>query len=117
MSGTDVNDKTNPTGRVPSRGSLIYNTVLGLISGAMTLWIGLGAETSREVAGFWLGLAMTLGLLGTAATGAIARSTARVVARRETLEQALEESGYTVEDGRAWLEREPGSPFYKPGPY
>jgi len=117
VSGTDVNDKTNPTGRVPSRGSLIYNGVLGVVVLAATVWILWGAETDREFAGAVLGTMLALGLLGTAATGAIARSTAAVVDRRQALEKAMEESGYTVEDGRAWLEREPGSPFYKPGPY
>jgi hypothetical protein len=111
------NRQSKPTGPVPSRGSLIYNGVLGVAALIATLWILSGAETGREFAGAVLGMMLSLGLLATAATGAIARSLAAMTSQRETLEEAIEEAGYTVEDGRAWLEREPGSPFYKPGPY
>lgn len=112
-----TNRQTKPTGPVPSRNALIYNLILGLATLAATLWILWGAETGREFAGAVLGVMLSLGLLATAATGAIARSESQMRARREALEGALEDAGYSVEDGRAWLEREPGSPFYKPGPY
>ena len=111
-----MNDRqTKPTGPVPSRGSLIYNGMLGLAALAATVWILWGAETDREFAGAVLGMMLSLGLLATAATGAIARSLAAMVNQREALSEAIEEAGYTVEGGMEWMEREPGSPFYRPG--
>ena len=111
------NRQSKPTGPVPSRGSLIYNTILGSAALVATVWILWGAETDREFAGAVLGVMLTLGLLGTAATGAIARSESQMRARREALEQAMAEQGYTAEDGMDWVDRQPGSPTYKPGPY
>jgi hypothetical protein len=109
--------QTQPSAGTPSLGSIIYNGALGVAVLAATFWIAWGAQTGREYAGATLGVMLTLGLLANATLSLIARSTTRVVARRRALEQALAERGYTAEDGRAWLEREPGSPFYKPGPY
>lgn len=111
------NRQTKPTGPVPSRGSLIYNGVLGVAALVTTGWILWGAETDREYAGAVLGVMLSLGLLATAATGAIARSLAAMTAQRETLAEAIEKAGYTVEGGMEWVDRQPGSPTYKPGPY
>jgi hypothetical protein len=101
----------------PSRGALIYNLALGVVTLVATVWIIWGAEADREIAGAVLGVMLTLGLLASAATGAIARRTAAVIDRRHVLEEALKAQGYTVEDGLRWLERQPGSPTYRPGPY
>jgi hypothetical protein len=112
-----TNRQSKPTGSVPSWGRIAYDTTWFVIVALTTIWVFWGAETDREYAGAVLGVIASLVIGLQAFQAAIARSVAAMAAQRETLAEAIEEAGYTVEDGRAWLEREPGSPFYKPGPY
>jgi hypothetical protein len=114
---TVTNRLTQPNAKAPSLGSIVYNGTLGVLASVATVWVLWGAQTDREYAGAALGAMLALGLLASALMNLIVRSEVRMRVRRQALETALEEKGYTPEDGRAWLEREPGSPFYKPGPY
>ena len=111
------NRQTKPTGPVPSRASVIYDVAWMVLAAGLALWVFLGAETDREFVGAGLGMMLALMMFVQAVGKTVVRSQARMRARADALESALAEQGYTVQQGIDWVDRQPGSPTYKPGPY